>query len=416
MSKLVLVLCGLLIIVSTLFSAEMIIAKQLSEFAVIGNIPKTCTQISNNRIDVIPPLFNPPTGTIALINTDMNLSVVVSDQIGIASVVGHYKLTGQTAWTDFSMTPNKVSNTYNGTIPAQSAQITGKIKFTATDLSNPPNIGDSPEYDIAWLNSFDTKWLEWGGNYDSGSGVGLALPWWAGVDFDFGSSNEWRLTKIKLGIDALKSVPWSVRSVSQTNPNQIAVGDTIGNLFGTINCVSTSDTVPTVADITDTLQTLNGHLALIFNLPGGAFVTRDKEAGSGHTYVSMLLPEGWMSLLSMQSPNLTGAWLMGIHVSKKSVGIAETAEMLPGSSELKQNYPNPFNPSTTISFYNNMSGKVKLTVLNAKGETVATLINNQISAGNHQAIFDGSSLNSGVYFYRLETPTKTIVKKMLMVK
>jgi len=365
---------------------------------------------------ICPFLFGPVTGTPAAIDTAMNISVAVWGYNGISSVVGHYKLSGQTIWSDFTMTPGKEYNTYFGTIPAQTNAITGYVKFTATDNYIPASSSTSPEYDIAWVNNFDAKWLEWGENYDSGSGVGLALPWWAGVDFDFGSSNEWRLTKIKLGIDALKSVPWSVRSVSQTNPYQIAIGDTIGNLFGTINCVSTSDTIPTIASVTDTLQTLTGHLALIFKLPGNTFVTRDKEAGSSHTYISMMLPEGWMSTLTMQSPNLTGAWLMGIYVSKKSVGIEETAEILPGSSQLKQNYPNPFNPSTAISFYNNMSGKVRLTVLNAKGETVATLINSQISAGNHQTIFDGSNLNSGVYFYRLETPTATITKKMLLVK
>jgi len=54
--------------------------------------------------------------------------------------------------------------------------------------------------------------------------------------------------------------------------------------------------------------------------------------------------------------------------------------------------------------------------LNAKGETVSTLINSKISAGNHSVNFDGGRFNSGVYFYRLETPTATVTKKMLMVK
>lgn len=83
---------------------------------------------------------------------------------------------------------------------------------------------------------------------------------------------------------------------------------------------------------------------------------------------------------------------------------------------LKQNYPNPFNPATTISFYNNLPSNVKLTVLNAKGEIVSQLVNAKLAAGNHHYNFNGAALNSGLYFYKLETPDAVITKKMLLVK
>jgi len=47
---------------------------------------------------------------------------------------------------------------------------------------------------------------------------------------------------------------------------------------------------------------------------------------------------------------------------------------------------------------------VKFTVLNAKGETASTLINSSIIAGSHSLNFDGGRFNSGVYFYRLDSP------------
>jgi len=96
-----------------------------------------------------------------------------------------------------------------------------------------------------------------------------------------------------------------------------------------------------------------------------------------------------------------------------TVGIEEN--QLP-ISELSQNYPNPFNPTTTISFNNNLTGNIKLTVLNAKGEVVSQLVNAKLTAGNHRYNFNGAGLNSGVYFYKLETPAGSVVKKMLMVK
>jgi len=80
------------------------------------------------------------------------------------------------------------------------------------------------------------------------------------------------------------------------------------------------------------------------------------------------------------------------------------------------NYPNPFNPTTTISFYNNKSNMVKLTVINSKGEAVSTLINEYKNAGTHKVCFDASLFSSGLYYYRLETPTKIINKKMILIK
>ncbi len=72
---------------------------------------------------------------------------------------------------------------------------------------------------------------------------------------------------------------------------------------------------------------------------------------------------------------------------------------------LHQNHPNPFNPSTAISFSLPDVTKVKVVVYNAIGQQVAELANEQMEAGYHNVDFDGSNLSSGMYFYRLETPT-----------
>ena len=103
-------------------------------------------------------------------------------------------------------------------------------------------------------------------------------------------------------------------------------------------------------------------------------------------------------------------------ISVKSVVSSIDDAVTPATTELYQNYPNPFNPSTTINFFNNMSGDVKLSVFNVKGELVSTLVNGHMSASQHSVNFDASNLNSGVYYYTLKTPTKSITKKMIMVK
>lgn len=83
---------------------------------------------------------------------------------------------------------------------------------------------------------------------------------------------------------------------------------------------------------------------------------------------------------------------------------------------LQQNFPNPFNPQTTIRFSIPSSGKVKLTVFNVLGQKVCTLLNKNMPSGQHQVVFDGSHLASGIYWYRLQVNGRTQTKKMLLLK
>jgi len=95
---------------------------------------------------------------------------------------------------------------------------------------------------------------------------------------------------------------------------------------------------------------------------------------------------------------------------------SDEANLTAKDFELYQNYPNPFNPSTQIRFFNKTAADVKLTVFNAKGERVATLLSGKVAAGSHNAEFNGANFNSGVYFYNLNVGGKQAVKKMLLVK
>ena len=88
----------------------------------------------------------------------------------------------------------------------------------------------------------------------------------------------------------------------------------------------------------------------------------------------------------------------------------------PKEFELNQNYPNPFNPSTNIQYALPVDAHVSLVIYNALGQKVMELVNGQKSAGYHTATFNASALSSGVYLYRLTTPSFTQTKKMLLVK
>lgn len=88
----------------------------------------------------------------------------------------------------------------------------------------------------------------------------------------------------------------------------------------------------------------------------------------------------------------------------------------PVSFELKGNYPNPFNPSTKIEFSVASRGNYTLTVFNANGEEVATLLNGEFEPGKYSAQFSGNGYTSGVYFYRLQGMGKTATGKMVLIK
>lgn len=88
----------------------------------------------------------------------------------------------------------------------------------------------------------------------------------------------------------------------------------------------------------------------------------------------------------------------------------------PSSFKLSQNYPNPFNPATTIGYTLPSNSQVDLVVYNILGQEVMTLVNKYQMAGVHSVSFNGSSLASGIYFYRLTAGKKTINRKMLLLK
>lgn len=99
-----------------------------------------------------------------------------------------------------------------------------------------------------------------------------------------------------------------------------------------------------------------------------------------------------------------------------TVGISQQGTNIPSKFALNQNYPNPFNPTTKINFDLAKGTNVKLTVFNSLGQRVLSLFDGYKPAGSYQAEFNGSSLSSGTYYYRLETDQFTETKKMQLVK
>jgi hypothetical protein len=109
-----------------------------------------------------------------------------------------------------------------------------------------------------------------------------------------------------------------------------------------------------------------------------------------------------------------------VHVSGAGspfTGISGGApEHVPATLVLQQNYPNPFNPSTFISYGLPSRSHVSLSVFNALGQQVATLVNEDQGAGYHEVRFDSSNLASGTYFYKIQAGSFVQTKKLVLLR
>jgi hypothetical protein len=83
-------------------------------------------------------------------------------------------------------------------------------------------------------------------------------------------------------------------------------------------------------------------------------------------------------------------------------------------------YPNPFNPSTRVSFILPKAEYVDLNVYDVTGRLVRRLAGGQmgppLQAGDHEVVFDGGELPSGIYFARLQTGEVSQTRKMVLLK
>jgi serine protease len=100
---------------------------------------------------------------------------------------------------------------------------------------------------------------------------------------------------------------------------------------------------------------------------------------------------------------------LGINNNKEEKGS-------PFSYQLSQNYPNPFNPETKIEFAIAKAGLVELTIYNALGEEIETLISDNLPAGKYDLNWNASGYASGIYFYQLRTGTFIQHRKMLLLR
>jgi hypothetical protein len=144
----------------------------------------------------------------------------------------------------------------------------------------------------------------------------------------------------------------------------------------------------------------------------GRVTARNSATGSTYSWSESNLTNGREYTYALAAVDISGtSETIGTVNATPTASAATITEYA-----LHQNYPNPFNPETSITFDILEAGNVSLTVYNATGQTIATLVNGSMTSGRHSITFDAANLPSGLYFYRLDAGNFSAVKKMILMK
>ncbi|MDD4223544.1 MAG: T9SS type A sorting domain-containing protein [Candidatus Cloacimonetes bacterium] len=137
-----------------------------------------------------------------------------------------------------------------------------------------------------------------------------------------------------------------------------------------------------------------------------SYSVSDPEVEIGHSYYY------WLESVDSSTSQFFGP------VSITVTG--EVPPVLPELSALKNAYPNPFKASGSTSIEVSLkAGEAgTLTILNLNGQVVKTF---SVSEGTHTINWNGTDANgtacsSGIYFYKLSTPSLNQTRKMVILK
>jgi hypothetical protein len=181
-------------------------------------------------------------------------------------------------------------------------------------------------------------------------------------------------------------------------------------------------------DVLEKVET--GQYALKYPDYGGAAqyaaIQAERTNGAGALARAMWFGFSWMTIRDnvWGAPidrneiyrDVTRGWLHG-----SLIGPDITGADAPKAYRLAQNYPNPFNPSTTIKYDMKAKGLVTVKIYDVAGRLVRTLVDDVKDTGAYSAVWDGgnntgTTVASGIYFYKMETAGFSATKKLVLLR
>ena len=403
----------------------------------IYTVTITCTDASGNvstqtvNVVVAHNIAGPLSGASFKIGTVVNFAGTFWDIPGNKHTAT-WTLDGSNATKGIVTEPSGLKNgTATGSFKFTSAGVY-KLQMNITDQNGVVTYANTNGDLEAIVVIYDPSggYTIGGGWYSSPLGALVASPGTTGkVSFGFtssyfkGATNPKGETQFQLadGNFEFNALNFDYLSISGPKAQFKGSGKVIGDQSGYVFLLTVIDGQATggggVDKIRMKIYNKNTNVVIYDNQPGASDAADPTMAVGDGSAITIIT--------TATSSAITGSGTSSASqtASNGTDGQAQSMRVVPGAYGLDQNYPNPFNPVTAISYALPVDSKVRLTIYNTLGETVATLVDEVQSAGYHQATFNASSSPSGLYFYRIDavdlsdgSRSFNQVKKMLLLK
>ena len=234
--------------------------------------------------------------------------------------------------------------------------------------------------------------------------------WYIGLFLSTNNGTSWSAVNDGLYNTTINSLAVHGSNLFAGTSGGVYVSANSGTSWTAVNTGLTNTTVRALA--------VSGTNLFAGTFGGGVF--RSTNNGVNWTAVSTGLTDNNVNALTVSGLNLFagtesgGVWRRAI--SEMITSVEKISVKLPTDFILEQNYPNPFNPSTQIEYHLAKETHVTLSIFDALGRSVATLVDEVKNAGTYSVPFSGNGLASGMYLYRMNAGEKSEMRRMMLVK
>jgi hypothetical protein len=227
------------------------------------------------------------------------------------------------------------------------------------------------------------------------------------------ASAEVELPTISAAPGERVKIPVMLKSSQNLDRNNVR-NFTANLRFDATLLVPVGKTYPSVINGHDRVVTITG--ARPANASSGELLTLEFIAALGDKISTPLMLDTF-SWTDGASSTVVNSRLNGVFTL---TGICENGGQrlvdASGSVHLKEARPNPTGSHTEIEYEVVEQGRTQLYIVDMLGKRSLLLVDGEITAGSYKVEFDASRLESGIYFYVLQTPTQRLARMMQVVK
>jgi hypothetical protein len=213
---------------------------------------------------------------------------------------------------------------------------------------------------------------------------------------------------------------FTAKTFNENENNSAYLNNGNSNKWLEIKCIGETSNKSAIGTKVRVKSIINGNpvwqLRVVEGQSGYCGENLDQHFGLGNASVIDSIKVEWPSgNISYFTAIGTNQYLT-IDETQGIIGLQQNSNEIPKNFTLHQNRPNPFNPSTKIEFSLPRKDFADLSLYDITGRFIKKLFSKELTAGDYSYDFDGISLASGVYFYKLSVSNYTETKKMVLIK